>query len=110
MFSLSSTYLQGRPPKSVNFYWRRFAIADIPLDDQVKFDLWLRNEWYKKDALMEEYMTKGRFPAMKGGEHDFIETAVKTRNPFEILQIFSIFGAAALIWHNIKKAAALRTK
>ncbi|KAM5350874.1 hypothetical protein ACJZ2D_017157 [Fusarium nematophilum] len=88
---------RGRPPKSVNFHWRRFRIADIPLDDQTEFDLWLREEWYKKDALMEEYLTTGRFPRMVGSKVDYIETEVKTRHPWEILQIFTVVGTVGLI-------------
>ncbi|KAF5025091.1 hypothetical protein F66182_2792 [Fusarium sp. NRRL 66182] len=102
-FGLSSTYFQGRPPKSVNFHWRRFRLCDIPLHDQKAFDLWLREQWYKKDALMEEYMKTGRFPRMASGKVDYIETEVKTRQPWEIVQIFTVVGTAALIWHNINK-------
>ncbi|KAF4979728.1 hypothetical protein FZEAL_4123 [Fusarium zealandicum] len=102
-FGLNSTYFQGRAPKSVNFHWRRFRIADIPLDDQKKFDLWLREQWYQKDALMEEYMTTGRFPPMVGSKTGYIETQVKTRYPWEILQVFTVVGTAALIWRNIVK-------
>ncbi|KAF7563582.1 hypothetical protein G7046_g539 [Stylonectria norvegica] len=108
-FGLQSTYFQGRPPKSVNFYWRRFPIAEIPLEEQEKFDLWLRDQWYKKDALMEEYITTGRFPAMAGGKVDFIETSCRTRRPWEILQIFSIVATVGLhvvvvfkVLHHVK--------
>lgn len=79
----------------------------MPLHDQKEFELWLRKEWYKKDALMEEYMTTGRFPAMAFGEVDFIETQVRTRYPWEILQVFSVVGTAALVWRNLKKGKAL---
>ncbi|KND89268.1 putative acyltransferase [Tolypocladium ophioglossoides CBS 100239] len=103
IFGLASTYFQGRPPKSVNLCWRRFRVADIPLDDQDKFDLWLREQWYKKDALMEEYLTTGRFPAMAGAETDFIETSVRTRYPWEILQIFTVVGICGLAWNNVRK-------
>ncbi|KAI9896837.1 hypothetical protein N3K66_007859 [Trichothecium roseum] len=103
-FGLSSTYFQGRPPKSVNLYWRRFRVADIPLDDQEKFDIWMREEWYKKDALMEEYMTTGRFPAMAGAKLDFVTTSVKTRKPWEILQVFTVVGICGLLWDNVRKA------
>ena len=105
LFGLASTYFQGRPPKSVNLYWRRFRVADIPLDDQDKFDLWLREEWYKKDALMEQYVTTGRFPAMAGGtaDFDFVQTEVKTRHPW-ILQLFTVVGLCGLVWNNVRKA------
>lgn len=105
-FGLVSTYFQGRPPKSVNFYWRRFRVADIPLDDQQKFDAWLRDEWYKKDALMEEYITTGRFPAMAGSKTDFVETSVNLRHPWEILQLFTVVGIVGLAWNNVRKAWA----
>lgn len=96
-------YFQGQSPKSVNFYWRRFKLSDIPLDDADKFDVWLREEWYKKDALMELYLTTGRFPAMVGSKVDFVETKVRTRNPLEILQLFTIVGIAGLVWRNVQR-------
>ncbi|KAI5468056.1 acyltransferase-domain-containing protein [Mariannaea sp. PMI_226] len=102
-FGLSSTYFQGRPPKSVNFYWRRFRVSDIPLNDQASFDIWLRKQWTLKDALMEEYLTNGSFPPMKEGKTPYVETQVRTRHAWEILQVFTVFGTVALMWHNIRK-------
>lgn len=101
-FGLVSTYFQGRAPKSVNFYWRRFRVADMPLDDPEAFGLWLRDQWYQKDALMEEYVTTGRFPRMVG-DIDHIETEIKTRSPWELLQIASVVGTVVLIWYNVRK-------
>lgn len=103
-FSLSSTYFQGRPPKSVNFHWRRFRIADIPLDNAEEFDVWLREVWYRKDELMEEYLTNGRLPPMEGGGPAYVEAEVKTKSPLEILQVFVVPGICALVWNNIQKS------
>lgn len=100
---MASTYFEGRPPKSVNLYWRRLRVADIPLNDQKEFDVWLRDQWYKKDALMEEYLNKGRFPALPGAEAEYIETEVRTRYPWEILQILTVVGITGLLWHNVRK-------
>ncbi|KAL2261673.1 hypothetical protein VTK26DRAFT_3635 [Humicola hyalothermophila] len=102
IFTLGGTYLKGQSPKSVNFYWRRFRIADIPLGNQEEFDVWLRERWYEKDALMEQYVTTGRFPASPAeavtkGQEPFLETEVRTRYPFEFLQIYSVLGAFGLI-------------
>ena len=110
LFGLASTYFQGRPPKSVNFYWRRFAVADIPLDNQEKFDVWLREEWYKKDALIEQYLTTGRFPAMAGAETDYIEAEVNTRRSWEIAQVFAVVGICGLVWNNVRKAWQVASK
>ncbi|PHH84424.1 hypothetical protein CDD83_1961 [Cordyceps sp. RAO-2017] len=103
LFGLASTYFQGRAPKSVNLYWRRFRLADMPLDDADEFDVWLREQWYKKDALMEQYLRTGRFPAMAGGATDYVETSVRTRQPWEIAQVFTVAGLVGLAWHNVNK-------
>lgn len=107
-FSLSSTYFQGRPPKSVNLYWRRFRVADIPLDDANTFEEWLRDRWYEKDALMEQYLTTGRFPpspedVRAKGQGDFIETEVKTRHWWEFIQIFVVLGVFGLMGNVLSK-------
>lgn len=106
---MSASYFEGRSPKSVNFYWRRFRLADIPLHDSGEFDVWMREEWYKKDALIEEYLNTGRFPAMADGTTDYIETQVRTRYPWEILQVFSVLGIATLVWRNLRKFATTVT-
>ncbi len=101
----------------MNFHWRRFKVADIPLDDQDKFDAWLRDRWYEKDALMEAYMATGRFPsspsATEKGQDTYIETEVKTKYPFEFLQIYSVIGILGLvlntlgkIWHRLVGSGA----
>lgn len=112
---MSGTYFEGRPPKSVNFYWRRFRIAEIPLEDNEQFDHWLREQWYEKDRLMETYRTTGRFPPhaaapgeAKGKSVDYIETEVRTKHWFEFLRIFVVVGIFALLgnivvklWHGL---------
>jgi hypothetical protein len=106
-FTLSSTYFQGRPPKSVNFYWRRFAVADIPLDNQEEFDKWLRERWYEKDALLEEYVSTGRFPANGAGIKGHIETEVKTQHWWEFIKVYAMIGAFALLLNIMIKVVRL---
>ncbi|KAF4785354.1 acyltransferase [Colletotrichum scovillei] len=96
-FTLTSTYFQGRPPKSVNFHWRRFRLADIPLDDAKVFDTWLRERWYEKDAIMEEYLSTGRFPASQDLKGGFVETEVRLKSWIELGQIFVVLGIAGLV-------------
>lgn len=110
IFGLASTYFQGRPPKSVNLYWRRFRLSEIPLDDPLQFEVWLREQWYKKDELMEQYLLTGRFPEMPGLEKGFVETSVRTRKPWEILQVFSVLGIVGLMWNNAMKLFGVISK
>jgi len=65
-------------------------VADIPVDDAKEFDVWLRDRFYEKDRLMEEYLTTGRFPPLEGCKKDYVETAVRPKYPWEFLQIFAV--------------------
>jgi lysocardiolipin and lysophospholipid acyltransferase len=98
--------LQGQVPPSVNMYWRRFAIKDIPLDNHDDFDLWLQERWYEKDALIEQYLSTGRFPGSKqatngvttsGEKEQFIEAYVKLAHWYEVANIFVVLATAGLI-------------
>jgi len=122
-FTLRSSYFQGRPPKSVNMYWRRFAVSSIPLDDPEKFDLWLRERWIEKDALLEEYVSTGRFPASEDvvvqsagthgsvtGKGTFIETEMKPAHWWEVGKIFLVPATVGLVVNVLGKvwSVALR--
>ncbi|KAF7596264.1 hypothetical protein BBP40_002408 [Aspergillus hancockii] len=111
-FTLRSTYLQGRPPTSVNMYWRRFAVSDIPLDDQQKFDSWLRARWTEKDQLLDEYFKTERFPSELAGSVDdvgvsteqqaaaaagYVEAFVRLRYWGELGRIFMVVIGAAFL-------------
>ena len=107
IFTVGASYFGGRPPKSVNMYWRRFRISSIPLDDPKTFDLWLRSRWVEKDKFIEDYLRTGRFPADKGisknprGETirgaGHIEADIKPKYWYEFLQVFAPIGLFALI-------------
>ena len=62
IFTLRSSFFEGRPPKSVNMYWRRFKISDIPIDNEEKFAMWLKNRWTEKDYLLEHFARHKTFP------------------------------------------------
>lgn len=100
-FTLRSTFFQGRPPKSVNMYWRRYHISDIPLDDSKEFGDWLKQRWEEKDQFLEGFSRTGRFPADDAatGEktQDYIDTQVRLMKWYEIGQIFVVLAALALL-------------
>ncbi|KAA8643140.1 lysophospholipid acyltransferase family protein [Aspergillus tanneri] len=111
-FTLRSTYLQGRPPTSVNMHWRRFAMSGIPLEDQKEFDGWLRDRWTEKDQLLEEYFETGKFPSelagtIDGGEaskaqrsaaaNGYAEAHVRLGHWSELGRIFMVLAGVALL-------------
>jgi lysocardiolipin and lysophospholipid acyltransferase len=115
-FTLRSMYLEGRTPKSVNMYWRRFAVSDIPLDDPKEFDQWLLERWREKDALMEDYITTGRFPGFKDSDLNgvdstvssengmYIETEIKAKHWWEFSKIFVMLATFGLVANILGKA------
>ncbi|TKA21828.1 hypothetical protein B0A50_08590 [Salinomyces thailandicus] len=64
IYTLRSSFFEGRPPKSVNMFWRRFRISEIPLDNDEAFARWLGNRWREKDYLLEYFYKFQKFPAM----------------------------------------------
>lgn len=107
-FSLSSTYFEGQAPKSVNFHWRRFRVADIPLESAEVFDKWLRARWDEKDAIMDQYLSTGRLPPSPSTKEveqpEYIETEVRTQFPWEILRVFTVPGTLWLLWRLTKRS------
>lgn len=107
IFTLRAGYLEGRPPKSVSMYWRRFAIKDIPFQNEKAFELWLIARWREKDLLIENYLIHGRFPAdtgvsritptevKRGAGHLTVE--IKSSHWYEFLQIFAPMGILAMV-------------
>ena len=77
------------------------------MDDHEKFELWLHDRWAEKDDLMEAYLSTGRFPssptATEKGQDTYIETEVKTRYPFEFLQVYSVTALVGLLVNIVTK-------
>ncbi|KAJ5584055.1 Phospholipid/glycerol acyltransferase [Penicillium hispanicum] len=115
-FTLRSTYLQGRPPTSVNMHWRRFPVSEIPLDDQKEFDAWLRARWAEKDELLDHYFETGRFPSELGGtikashasdeqklaaSAGYVESYVRLHHWVELGQIFMVLVGLAFLCRSV---------
>jgi 1-acyl-sn-glycerol-3-phosphate acyltransferase len=108
VFTLKSSLFEGRPPKSVNMYWRRFKTSEIPYDDDEAFERWLINRWREKDYMLEYYYKFGNFPAenpanamlavegkRKQNGAKSISTSVKGGGWDEFLTIFGPITTAA---------------
>ncbi|OAL51374.1 acyltransferase-domain-containing protein [Pyrenochaeta sp. DS3sAY3a] len=114
IFSLRSTYFEGRPPKWVNMHWRRFRISDIPTQDEKVFGDWVLARWREKDDLLQYFVENQRFPAddgetpnVNGGKPlkgaGWIETDVRPKKWFEFIQVFIPTAALALVVNVIVK-------
>lgn len=111
-FTLRSTYGQGRPPTSVNMHWRRFAVSEIPLDDQKEFEAWLLARWAEKDQLMDQYFETGRFPSELAGSIEaksatpeqqvaisagYVESNVRLHHWTELGKIFMVLAGLGFL-------------
>lgn len=108
IYTLRSSFFEGRPPKSVNMFWRRFRISDIPLDNDEAFGRWLNNRWREKDYILEYFYKFDKFPAedatkalaavggtRKPKHANMIGTEVKAGGWDEFLSIFGPITSAA---------------
>lgn len=108
IFTLRSSLFEGRPPKSVNMFWRRFKISDIPLDNDEAFGRWLTNRWREKDYILEYFYKYNHFPSespvhalaaaegkRKPNHAKMIGTEVKGGGWDEFLSIFGPITTAA---------------
>ncbi|KAI9661746.1 MAG: hypothetical protein M1821_008985 [Bathelium mastoideum] len=117
LFTLRGTYLEGRPPKSVNMHWRKFIMSQIPLHDSKAFEAWLHERWQEKDDLLEHYQQTGRFPADEGKDTwnggvsphkvafgaGHIETEVRPAHTIEVVQVFLPFVLVLLTFYALRK-------
>lgn len=91
-FTLRRMYLQSVYPSSIGMYWRRFRIADIPWQDESKFEKWIYDRWYEKDKLLQRYHETGHFTDPdEAGNDDIptIEAPVRLTNT--LADVFKIF-------------------
>ena len=108
-FTLKSTYFQGRPPKSVNMYWRRFRISTVPLENVEVFHEWLQQRWNEKDDLLEAYNNTGLFPPNVSTEssvsykQQYIKTSVQLVNWWEVVGIFTPLLTVTLVLNVLKQ-------
>lgn len=63
LYTLRSSFFEGKPPKSVNMFWRRFKISEIPMENDAAFGRWLNNRWREKDYILEYFYKYSHFPA-----------------------------------------------
>lgn len=102
-------------------YWRRFPTSSIPINDPAQFEQWLRDRWLEKDALLENYVRAGRFPADEGHDSEgepalngspgsevvqgagFIETTVRLARWYELGHIFAALASFALTANILAK-------
>jgi len=112
IFTLRSSMFEGRPPKSVNMYFRRFKISTIPLNNDKSFEVWLRNRWREKDYLLEHFSRFNCFPEddmwmvkqQKAGRKQFvaqpaknITTQIKSNSLEEFMSIFAPLTSVLMI-------------
>ena len=91
-------------------YWRRFAVADLPLDDPKEFTAWVSARWEEKEQLLEHYFRTGLFPAdeaslpaMGKSKAGYVDTEVKLDKWYEIGQLFVVPATLALLAHVASK-------
>ena len=88
-------------------------MSAIPLQDPKAFDEWLRDQWTKKDELLEYYLQNGNFPpdttdSKSAGAAEqspqYIETTVRLGHWIEVGQIFVVLATIGLLLNVVAQA------
>lgn len=87
-YTLKAMFLKGQYPKHLNIYWRRWAISEIPYEDEKEFEKWIQDRWYEKDELMDKFINEGKWSDEE--EIEPLTVKVKLRSWIELLQVFSV--------------------
>lgn len=101
-FTLTDVFINGKSPKTVNFHIRTFKLSEIPLGDGEidfddinneqlrKFEDWLYNIWYEKDAMMDNFFKYGTFVEPGVQTETVIKGKMKLRNKFQSLTSYCV--------------------
>ncbi|CAH0719946.1 unnamed protein product, partial [Brenthis ino] len=52
--------LHGKMPKHVHFYFKRYAIEDLPFEEE-ELRIWLQDRWKEKNISLERFHREGHF-------------------------------------------------
>lgn len=114
-YTLRTMYLRGNYPDSINIYWRRYKVSEIPYNDEKEFESWIQQRWYEKDELLDRMIKTGSFvdpestttPTMEK-----ISAPVKLNSPGQLFQIFSVplnvILISHLLWNHLLPLLGLR--
>lgn len=98
-------------------YWRRFAMADIPLNESEEFEAWVNDRWQEKEQLLARFKQTGRFPPDESGiiqngksGAEYIQTEVRLVKWFEVGEIFVVLAATVLVANVITKLWSIMTR
>lgn len=94
----SNGHVNGAP----NEYNSKSAEAvevDVPEDERLQFDDWLRNLWREKDSKIEEFLGKGYF----GSAAPEFDIPLQVRSMVEVLDAFCfcVPGLALYTWSRL---------
>eukprot|EP00116_Pleurobrachia_bachei_P007947 sb/3468209/ len=85
--------LTGRFPEEIHTNIKRYDAADVPRDNDIALEGWLREKWYEKEKLLKTFYEKGEFPVSETQKRPyFSDSANSFRWP-----IFLIWNAALFL-------------
>lgn len=62
VFTLRKLFIEGITPEKVHYHLSYIPLKDIPRESADEFAEWLRDKYYEKDRLLDEFYRTGQFP------------------------------------------------
>lgn len=65
VYTLGKLFWAGFAPESIHYHLEYIPLKEIPRESAEAFSEWLRNRYYHKDALLDEFYATGSFPSKR---------------------------------------------
>ena len=65
VYTLGQLFYNGNAPKQVHYHVSYIPVKEIPRTSADEFGEWLRDRFYEKDRLLDEFYQTGQFPNSK---------------------------------------------
>jgi 1-acyl-sn-glycerol-3-phosphate acyltransferase len=62
IYTLGKLFFNGFSPKQVHYHLSYISLKEIPRESADEFGEWLRERYYEKDRLLDEFYKTGQFP------------------------------------------------
>jgi len=92
IYTFRTIYAECRGPSGVHMHFRRYAVSDIPYDNEAAFEDWLLKRWTEKEEMMDYFYTNGHFHS----DVDVVKTQVKLESVLEVFDVVS--GVLAFVF------------
>ena len=100
VFTLEKLFYCGITPEQVHYHLSYIPLKDIPRESADEFAEWLREKYYEKDRLLDEFYRTGKFPHSRKITKKLCPRYYLLQTFIELLVSIPTLFALAWIYYN----------